>query len=313
MAKQGNANAKKKLRIAQIAVLIFVAVLAVLITYFPKLGLPSWSTLFRMTGGNQTVDAAEYPFSVHYIDVGQADCALILCGEESILIDAGEVDSYTTIDAYLKSQNVQKLDYLILTHAHADHIGSADEIVRNYKISNVIMPKYSEANMPTSKVYEDLLYALSESDAKVIAAKPGNAYTLSGCSFSVYAPNKDYKEMNDSSVVVRVTYGENHFLFQGDAEKASESDILEAGFPVQADVIKLGHHGSKTSSTEKYLRAVSPQLAIISCGENNKYKLPSESTLQRLSALGIDYRRTDRNGNIVVISDGKEISVETEK
>lgn len=313
MAKPKSANDKKKIRIAQIAAMLCVAVLAVLITYFPKLGLPSWSTLFRLTGGNQTVAASEFPFSVHYMDVGQADCALILCGDESILIDAGEVDSYTAIDAYLKSQNVQKLDYLILTHAHADHIGSADEIIRNYPISNVIMPKYSEAHMPTSKVYEDLLYALSESGAKVIAAKPGNDYALSGCSFTVYAPNQDYKEMNDSSVVVRVTYGENHFLFQGDAEKASETDILEAGFPVQADVIKLGHHGSKTSSTEKYLRAVSPQLAIISCGENNSYKLPSESTLQRLSALGIDYRRTDRNGNIVVTSDGKEITVQTEK
>lgn len=313
MAKPKSANDKKKIRIAQIAVMLCVAVLAVLITYFPKLGLPSWSTLFRLTAGNRTVAASEYPFSVHYMDVGQADCALILCGDESILIDAGEVDSYTAMDAYLKSQNVQKLDYLILTHAHADHIGSADEVLRNYSVSNVIMPKYSEAHMPTSKVYEDLLYALSESGAKVIAAKPGNSYALSGCSFTVYAPNQDYKEMNDSSVVVRVTYGENHFLFQGDAEKASETDILEAGFPVQADVIKLGHHGSKTSSTEKYLRAVSPQLAIISCGENNSYKLPSESTLQRLSALGIDYRRTDRNGNIVVTSDGKEFTVQTEK
>lgn len=313
MAKCVKTSGKKKHRIVQFAVLLCVAVLAILITYFPQLGLPSWNNLFRLSGGNQTVDAAEYPFSVHYIDVGQADCSLILCGEEAILIDAGDVDSYAAIDAYLKAQNIKKLNYFILTHAHADHIGSADEVIRNYPIENIIMPKYSEENMPTSKVYEDLLYALSESSAKVIAAKPGSNYDLSGCKFSIYAPNKVYKEMNDSSVVIRVIYGENKFLFQGDAEKASETDILEAGFSVQADVIKLGHHGSKTSSSEKYLRAVSPKLAIISCGENNSYKLPSESTLQRLSALGIDYRRTDRNGTVVVTSDGKEIFVQTER
>lgn len=313
MGKRKSAKSKKQLRIVQLTVVLCLAVLAILVTYFPQFGLPSWNDLFRLSGGNQTVDAAEYPFSVHYIDVGQADCSLILCGDESILIDAGEVNSYTAIDAYLKAQNVKKINYLILTHAHADHIGSADDVIRNYSIENVIMPKYSEANMPTSKVYEDLLYALSESDAKVIAAKPGSTYSLSGCNFTVYAPNQDYKEMNDSSVVIRVTYGENAFLFQGDAEKASETDILEAGFSIQADVIKVGHHGSKTSSTEKYLRAVSPKLAIISCGENNSYKLPSETTLQRLSDLGIDYRRTDRNGTIVVTSDGSAFSVQTEK
>ncbi len=313
MARRTNASHKKRTRITQISILVCIAVLAVLITYFPKLGLPSWNDLLRLSGANQTVNAAEYPFSVHYIDVGQADCALVLCGDEAILIDTGDVDAYATIDAYLKAQNVQKLSYLILTHAHADHIGSADEVVKNYAIDNVIMPKYSEENMPTAKVYEDLLYALSESDAKIIAAKPGNAYTLNACGFRIYAPNKDYKEMNDSSVVVRITYGDTAFLFQGDAEKTSEEDILNNGFDLRADVIKLGHHGSKTSSTEHYLRAVSPKLAVISCGKNNSYKLPSESTLERLTSLGIDYRRTDRNGTIVVTSDGHEISVATEK
>lgn len=313
MAKRANASSKRKFRIVQIAVLVCVAILALLVTYFPKLGLPSWSDFFRLSGTNQTVNAAEYPFSVHFIDVGQADSALILCENEAVLIDAGDVDSYAAIDAYLKAQNVKQLKYFILTHAHADHIGSADDVLKNYAVENVIMPKYSEENMPTSKVYEDLLYALSDSGAKVLAAKAGHTYNLSGCSFSVYAPNKDYKELNDSSVVVRFTYGETNFLFQGDAEKASENDVLAAGFDVRADVLKMGHHGSKTSSTEKYLRAVSPKLAVISCGENNSYKLPSDSVLQRLTALGIEYRRTDRNGTIVVMSNGKEITVQTEK
>lgn len=312
MAKRA-ASRKKNTRIVRITVLVVFALLAVLMTYFPKLGLPSWSDLFRTAGTNETVDAAQYPFSVHYIDVGQADCELIICGEDSILIDAGDVDAYPTIDAYLQAQNIDTIDYFILTHAHADHIGSADEVLQNYNIENVIMPRYSEANTPTSKVYEDLLYALQGSSAKVIAAKPGNTYTLDGCSFTVLAPNDDYTEINNSSVVVRLLYGNTSFLFQGDAEKKSETDILHAGFDVQADVLKVGHHGSKTSSSESYLQAVNPQLAIICCGENNSYNLPSDTILQRLEQFQIDYRRTDRNGTIVVSSDGNSISVETEK
>lgn len=312
MAKRA-ASRKKNIRIAQITAFVLLALLAVLITYFPKLGLPSWNDLFRTAGTNETVDAAQYPFSVHYIDVGQADCELIICGGNSILIDAGDVDAYPSINAYLQAQNIETIDYFILTHAHADHIGSADDVLRNYKIENVIMPKYSEAAMPTSKVYEDLLYALQDSSAKVIAAKPGSTYTLDGCSFTIYAPNDDYTEINNSSVVIRLLYGNTSFLFQGDAEKKSETDILAAGFDVQADVLKIGHHGSKTSSTENYLRAVDPQLAIICCGENNSYNLPSDTILQRLDQLQIDYRRTDRNGTIVVSSDGNTISVETEK
>ncbi|MGN0570590.1 MAG: ComEC/Rec2 family competence protein [Candidatus Fimenecus sp.] len=312
MAKRAHVK-NKKVRTVQIAVLAVCVLFALLVTYAPKLGLPSWGDLFRESGVNQAVNAQEYPFSAHFVDVGQADCTLIICGDDTVLIDAGEVDSYDTIHIYLESQNVTEIDYFILTHAHADHIGSADEVLKNYTVKNVILPKYTEENMPTSKTYEDLLYALADSSANVIAAKPGNRYTLSECSFTVFAPNDDYTELNNSSVVVKFVYGNTSFLFQGDAEKKSEQDILDAGFSVSADVIKLGHHGSNTSSTAGYLTAVQPKLAIISCGENNAYNHPSEKVLARLDDMGIDYRRTDRNGNIVVTSDGNTVSVETEK
>ena len=312
MANHAHAQ-NKKVRGIQIAVLAVCVLFALLVTYAPKLGLPTFGDLFRESGVNQAVDAKDYAFSAHYIDVGQADCSLIICGENTVLIAAGDVDSYDTIHTYLSSQNVSEIDYLILTHAHADHIGSADEILKNYTVQNVILPKYTEENMPTSKTYEDLLYALADCGAKVIAAKPGNSYSLSACSFTVIAPNKDYEELNNSSVVVRFVYGNTAFLFQGDAEKKSEQDILDAGFPVSADVIKLGHHGSNTSSSSGYLAAVQPTLAVISCGEKNAYGHPSEKILSRLEELKIDYRRTDRNGNIVVTSDGNTVSVETEK
>ncbi len=313
MAKPRTTRGHKLPRLFLIIAAACILLVSALISFFPQLGLPSWEEIFRAAGLNKTVSAQEYPFSVHCIDVGQADCSLILCGDDAVLIDAGDVDAYRTIDAYLQSQGITQLQYLILTHAHADHIGSADEVLENYTVKNVIMPRYTEENTPTTAVYEDLLYALDASGARVFAAQPGEKYTLTAFSFTVLAPNRDYTELNDTSVVVRAVYKDTAFLFQGDAETPSEEDILETGLPVQADVIKLGHHGSKTASSEAYLRAVSPTLAVIPCGEGNSYNLPSTEILDRLDAMGIDYRRTDRNGTIVVTSDGERVGVQTEK
>ncbi len=313
MAKRRTTRGRKLPRLFLAIAAACILLVSALISFFPQLGLPSWEEIFRAAGLNETVSTSEYPFSVHYIDVGQADCSLVVCGDDAVLIDAGDVDAYRTIDAYLQSQGITSLRYLILTHAHADHIGSADEVLENYAVENVIMPRYTEENTPTTAVYEDLLYALNASGANVIAAQPGNVYTLTAFSFAVLAPNRDYTELNDTSVVVRAVYEDTAFLFQGDAETPSEDDILETGLPVQADVIKLGHHGSKTASSEAYLRAVSPTLAVIPCGEGNSYNLPSTEILERLDAMGIDYRRTDRNGTIVVTSDGERVGVQTEK
>ena len=316
MASRKNGNRKRPLKITGALAAVIVLVLSLLITFVPEAGLLSWSELFGAASSGDISEVGTQegsPFSVYYLDVGQADCELILCGDSAVLIDAGDVDAFPTIDAFLKSKEVKTIQYFILSHAHADHIGSADEVLENYTVENVILPKYTEENMPTSTVYEDVLTALSDFQGRVIAAAPGNTYQLPEFRFTVLAPNADYKELNDTSVVVRAVYGETAFLFQGDAEKRSEQAILDLGLNVRADVIKLGHHGSTTSSTETYLQAVSPKFAVISCGENNSYNFPSQTILKRLDSMGIDYRRTDLNGTITVHSDGHEISVETER
>lgn len=316
MASRKNGNRKRPLKITGALAAVIVLVLSLLITFVPEAGLPSWSQLFGAASSGDISEVGTQegsPFSVYYIDVGQADCELILCGDSAVLIDAGDVDAFPTIDAFLKSKEVKTIQYFILSHAHADHIGSADEVLENYTVENVILPRYTEENMPTSTVYEDVLTALSDFKGRVIAAAPGNTYELPEFRFTVLAPNADYKELNDTSVVIRAVYGETAFLFQGDSEKKSEQAILDLGLDVRADVIKLGHHGSTTSSTETYLQAVSPKFAVISCGENNSYNLPSQTILKRLENMGIDYRRTDLNGTITVHSDGHEISVETER
>ena len=268
---------------------------------------------YRYAGVNETASTDTYPFMVSYLDVGQADCELITCGGQAVLIDSGDIDAYDKVAAYLNALDIKKIDYFILTHAHSDHIGSAAKIIQNFEISNIIMPRYTEQNMPDTNIYTNLLQTISESGATAYAATPGDRYDLNGFCFSVLAPNDDYEELNNSSVVIKATYGKNSFLFMGDAEKKSEKDILNAGFDVSANVIKLGHHGSKTSSSEVFLKSVNPTLAIISCGVNNQYNLPSGKTLDMLDKLGIQYKRTDVSGTIVVGSDGEHIYVSTEK
>ena len=310
MAKRRKTNKKQILIFAIIAVLFMVSVV---ITYFPGKVFPTWSSIYRYAGVNETASTDTYPFMVSYLDVGQADCELITCGGKAVLIDSGDIDAYDKVAAYLNALDIKKIDYFILTHAHSDHIGSAAKIIQNFEITNIIMPRYTEQNMPDTNIYTNLLQSISESGARTYAATPGDRYDLNGFCFSVLAPNADYEELNNSSVVIKATYGKNSFLFMGDAEKKSEKDILNAGFDVSANVIKLGHHGSKTSSSEGFLKSVNPTLAIISCGVNNQYNLPSEKTLDMLDKLGIQYKRTDVSGTIVVGGDGEHIYVSTEK
>ena len=229
------------------------------------------------------------------------------------MIDAGEPDDYAKIKSTLEQYQIWKIDYLILTHAHADHIGSAKNILSDFKVEHVIMPRYSQEQMPTSRIYENLLIALSESSAKIIEAKPGLHFDLEDIAFDILGPMHEYNNMNNSSVITKVYFQNQTFLFQGDAEKESEKDILNSGVNLQANVIKLGHHGSKTSSTKEYLMAVQPSFAVISCGINNKYNLPNQEVLDTLSEQKIEYRRTDKNGDILLRTDGEKLYLETEK
>lgn len=308
---------KKKLRKGErpAAVLLTLALLLIsaAITYFPGKLFPTWNKIFRQAGLNDTADVSGFPFSVHFIDVGQADCTLVRCGEKNMLIDTGDAGDFLKIDSYLKAQDVKQIDFLILTHAHADHIGSAKQLIESRPVRNIIMSKYSRERMPTTQLWQHLLEAIAASSVNVIEAVPKSEYVLGESSFTILAPNGDYDSLNNSSVVIKLRFGKRSFLFQGDAERQSEKDILAAGLDVRADVLKLGHHGSGTSSTEAYIRAVRPSFAVISCGENNKYKVPHESVLKRLKKYGIDYRRTDINGTIVIASEGENLRLSTEK
>lgn len=241
---------------------------------------------------------------VHFIDVGQGDSTLIKCDDQAMLIDAGDDSKGTAIQNYLQKQGVTKLDYIILTHPDADHIGGAPVIITKFDIDTVFMFNYEKDN----KTYMKLIQALDNKLLKWTTPKVGETYSLGNASFTVIAPNGEYSDPNNSSVGIILKNGENSFLFTGDAEEEAESDIVDNGIDISADVYQVGHHGSKTASSEKLLAAVLPEYAVISCAEGNEYGHPHSKTLNILRAMGVKVFRTDEQGSIIATSDGTNIT-----
>lgn len=249
---------------------------------------------------------------VDFIDVGQADCSLIhLPNGEKMMIDAGIADAYPVIEAQLEGYGIERIDYLVGTHPHSDHIGAMDKVIKNYEIGEIYMPRATNDTYN----FENVLKAIKKKGYSINATTAGMViYEDEETKIETFAPNSDeYESLNDWSIVIKITYKDTAFLFTGDAEKLSENEMLGKGYDLSADVIKLGHHGSSTSNTNNFLKAVNPELAVISCGINNDYGHPHKEVVKRLDRLGIQYLRTDECGTVTVTSDGENISVSTEK
>ena len=242
---------------------------------------------------------------VHFIDVGQGDATLIACDGHYMLIDAGNNDKGTTVQSYLMSQGVEKLDYVIGTHPDADHIGGLDVVIYKFDCDTIIMPDVAN----DTRTYDDVVQAMKSKGYQTTYPVVGETYTLGGATFIIVAPNADYgNDMNDWSVGVLVQNGNNRFLFTGDAEEKAEEDILNNGIDISADVYAAAHHGSKTATSQAFLDKVSPAYVVISAGEGNKYGHPHAEVLNRLRAAGISVFRTDEQGTIVATSDGNDIT-----
>ena len=246
---------------------------------------------------------------VHYLDVGQGDSIFIeLPNNETMLIDAAESYQSENIINYLKNLNYQKIDYVIGTHPHTDHIGGLKDIINTFEIGKIYMPKV----VSTTKTYESLLMAIKDKNLKINTAKAGTSIIdTDALKINILAPNNStYTELNNYSVVTKITYGTTKFLFMGDAEKLSENEIKEN---VSADVIKIGHHGSNTSSNIDFIKKVNAKYGIISVGLNNKYNLPKEETIKNWENSGTKIYLTSINGTIRASSDGTNIKIESEK
>ena len=246
---------------------------------------------------------------VNYIDVGQGDSIFIqLPNKETMLIDAGEAYEADNVINYLNSLGIKKIDYVVGTHPHTDHIGGLEEIVNTFDIGSIYMPKASS----TSNTYLDLLTAIKNKGLKIKTAKSGVVVLDDdNLKLEFIAPNSDnYSELNNYSAVLKLTYLNNTFLFMGDAETLSEDEITS---DVDADVIKVGHHGSDSSSGIEFVNKVSPEYAIIMVGEGNSYNHPYQSIIDRYESVGAKVLRTDLDGNIVCDSDGVEVTCSGDK
>ncbi len=295
-------------RINKKLIYTIVVIVLALISYF---GLDNYDKFFDEeypweSSQTETTDM----INVHYIDVGQGDCTLIVCGGKTLLIDAGENGHEQQVINYLNSVGVKKLDYIVATHQHSDHIGGIPEVLENFGTNNIIMPRLTEAQTPTNSTYTAFLKAIQKSDAKVIASKVGAEYVLGEATFEILGPvTNDAEDINNMSVVVKVTYGENTFLFTGDAETDEETEVIDTGSNLDCDVLHAGHHGSYTSSSKDFLNAVTPEICVISCGADNDYGHPHDTALKRIKKHTEEIYRTDICGSIVITGDGSTLSV----
>ena len=253
---------------------------------------------------NQSTMADSGDMQVHFIDVGQGDATLITCDNKALLIDAGDNSKGTTVQLYLQKQGIKKLDYLILTHPDADHIGGADVVVTKFDVDTVFMSDFTKDN----KTYDDLIRALKDKNIKWSTPNVGNTYKFGSAEFTILAPNTSYSDPNNASIALLLQNGNNRFLFTGDAEEEAEYDILANGLTIDCDVFKAGHHGSSTSNTVDFLDAASPKYVVISCEKDNSYGHPHAEPMNYFRSKGMKLFRTDEQGSIIATSDGNKIT-----
>ena len=298
-----------------IAILLILAVAAFLLYNFGE----QWFgiSFFGDAGKGNNVEkppvAADGEVLFHFIDVGQGDAILVTTKSGNMLIDTSESGERDALVAYLDAAKINSFKYVVFTHTDADHIGSADYIIKNYNVENVLLPDY----VATTKTYERMIDAIEEKNVNLILIGEDKDCEHSGYSFllgslrnTVIAPVVDYNDPNEMSIVIKAEYGNTSIMLTGDAEKESEADIVDnwSKEALKCDVLKVGHHGSSTSTTQAFLDAVDPAIAVISCGEGNKYGHPHDEIMERLAAKGITIYRTDTQGAIVLKTDGEKFT-----
>lgn len=296
-------NSKKQTPVLTLVVLLIALVSAVVV---------------KTTGGESEVQtksasAIEDGLSVHYLDVGQGDSEFIeLPNGECMLIDAAESGYSYQIISTIEDLGYSEINYLVATHPHSDHIGGMADVVNSFDIGEIYMPNA----VTDTATYENLLTVISDKNYSINTAKAGEViYSDSECEIEILAPvSEEYSNLNNYSVVVKITYGVNSFLFTGDAEVLVEEELIgNSSSKLDCDVLKVSHHGSNSSSSDEFIKAVSPEYAVISVGAGNSYGHPHEEILQKLVGIGAEVFRTDSDGTVTITCDGNDnFEVQTE-
>lgn len=252
--------------------------------------------------------------SVHVIDIGQGSSTLFLCDDRTIMIDAGENGTGKITKKYLDDLGIDSIDLFIATHPHSDHIGGMDELMRTVDLQTIIMPEVPSSIIPTTKTYLDVLELIDAQGKEVTIADISDEYIVGDMRLEILGPVEEYDDLNDISVISKITYGNNSVIVSGDAEKHPEADTVEKfGDSLKSQIYIVGHHGSSTSSSDGFLDAINPFYAAISLGQDNSYGHPHRETVAALNKRNIEYYRTDERGSIVFYVSNDEIRVECEK
>jgi len=251
----------------------------------------------------------EESLTIHFIDVGQADASILICGGEVLMIDGGSSADSSLIYSYLRNTlGIDHIDYMIATHPHEDHIGGLAAALNACSVGIL----YSPVQEYDSEPFEHLLKYADKQKIQITAPQAGDEFMLGNANVQIISPARSYSNINDMSISVRITHGNNSFLFTGDAEWDAEHDMVNSGFLLKSTLLHVGHHGSDTSSSYVFLREVMPEYAVISVGVENSYDHPSENALSRLEDAGATIYRTDIHGDIICTSDGASIQFNTE-
>lgn len=322
LKRKRKANAKHIYRKVVSAVLLFIIAAALFFfindKYLKISGIPTSNDIVVFFGGGvkPLVKPLENEAVVHFIDVGQADCELITTKNYNILIDSGIYENVGNVLSYLNFLDIKKLDLVICTHPHSDHIGGMYKILMNYKVEKLIMPKVPVDLVPDTVSYEKMMAGIKMKNVDVQYANVGEKYTIDQNTYvEILAPLSDhYDDLNDFSVVAKFVHGANSFLFTGDLTSIGEKDLIKSGSDFDVDVLKVGHHGSAGASSVDFLKKVTPEIAVFEVAEINYYGHPRSAVFERLEQVGCDeYYVTSRDGNIAIISNGANLRVETEK
>ncbi len=296
MANRRKKNIKIKI-FESVVSIIFLTIIAILGTNsdFYKSDQENNTEITQVSTGSN--------LEIYFIDVGQADSILVQNKEESMLIDAGNNEDGKDVVNFIKEKGIKKLNYVIGTHPHEDHIGGLDDVINSsLEIENIFMPKIQT----NTKTFEDVLDAISNKGLNITAPQKGDEFKIGEAKCEVMTDSiLDQKNLNLSSIIIKLQFGNNSFLFMGDAETKNEET---RNWP-KVDLLKVGHHGSNTSSSEEFLNQVKPKYSIIMVGKNNSYKLPKSETIEKLNKIGSQIYRTDENGTIQVTSDGNDIEI----